>query len=380
MGLEAIAPFIGGGAGALGLGFGIYQHRQRHKQQLLTDLQGGKEAVAAAADQIRQRKHPHRLDRLTRRRQKVVLRALCLAAVFEGSGRSRALIYAALARSMEQGVHSAYIGEVVDEISTVARRNSPYTDLSRASRRIHALRAAIGLGEDIRLKVDCREIPGKPGGAPDQRLKHEAHSWLHLVPALQKQSSLVLISTASSKRSEGYSVLALDFHRVAKARVEGGERLQLTTLGEKAVRAKYKVPPGLLPDNEMLEQLARPLGELVRVHPRYAAARWIAAVPGTDHPFSRLLGQTVAGHAGKPFVELVLTSDPDKDPFRVVEPSAIVNLPGILVDDVYRTGKTWKRAAAVLETGRAAEVLGLAATCTVSADTTACADDEVLEI
>ena len=153
------------------------------------------------------------------------------------------------------------------------------------------------------------------------------------------------MSSASPQREREFSILALDFHRVARAREQGGERFQLTSTGRLVVHDKYhRSSAGLQPDDEEIRWLTESLSQIIKVHPDYYKAVWIAAVPGTEHAFSVLLGRAVAKCAKKPFVELdhrrKTTDNPL--PFAVVQPAAIKKSNGILIDDVYRTGETWK--------------------------------------
>ena len=127
---------------AIAFGFAYHEYRERRRQQLLIDLQGDKEAVAAVANRIRRGKPPWRIrhGKLSwrirhpwrRRVRPELFEAMCLAAVFESSGRSRSLLYAALAKMMANEEYRKMIISNVEDISNVIARNSPYTDLDHA--------------------------------------------------------------------------------------------------------------------------------------------------------------------------------------------------------------------------------------------------------
>lgn len=133
---------------ASALWFGIFQYQERRRQQLLIDLQGHKEAVAAAADRIRRSEPPSRFRWLARRHRKDQIRALCLATVFEKSGRSRALIYAALTKTLKQDLYRTEIEDIVESLSDVIKKYSGFTDLKEAEENLDELRAAVGLKSD----------------------------------------------------------------------------------------------------------------------------------------------------------------------------------------------------------------------------------------
>jgi hypothetical protein len=160
----------------LALGFGLIQYSERRRQQPLADLQGDKEAVAAAAATlVRHGQLPRR-----KRNRYELLEALCLATVFEGSGRSRSLLYAALAKAMTLEEDRTQIIRSVEGISAVVSRNSPYTDLARARRRLFALRAALGLDGDLRMRVERLDISSSQvndTATPDERCTDETHTW-----------------------------------------------------------------------------------------------------------------------------------------------------------------------------------------------------------
>lgn len=381
MKIEIVIGAAGAVVGTLVFAFGVFQYLERRKQQLLIDLQGGKEAVAAAAKRIRDGELPHRIPRISRKRRRSLLEALCLAAVFEGSGRSRALIYAALGRTVELDRYTSEINEIVGDLSAVIVRNSPYTDLSRATRRIYALRAALNLDGDVRVRVTYEQaLRAQPKSCPtpDKRLTHSAHTWNSLTDTLPKERAIVLINAGPN--SGARTIIALDFHRIARARKQGGERFLLTPTGNCVVQGKYgKGAADKDVDTQKISTLAKRLANVIRTSPQYKEALWISAVPGTKHDFSVLLGKAVADEAGKRFVKMSVSRESDigdtYPEFIVTEPTNIEGSIGIIVDDVYRTGKALNAAAEALLEKRAIEILGLTATCTVSSATLDCMAD-----
>jgi hypothetical protein len=132
----------------LSLAFGIYQYAARRRQESLTEIiQGEKETAAAAAVRILSKKRgPRRPE----------LQALCLASVFERSGRTRSLIHGAL--KAQQVNHPDEIRGIVDQITMVIGRNASYTNLTRARRRLISLRSALSLDGDTRTRIDAIEV------------------------------------------------------------------------------------------------------------------------------------------------------------------------------------------------------------------------------
>jgi hypothetical protein len=94
-----------------GLGLGLWQYVRAQRKQLLVDLQGDKAAVAAVALRVWSGRFPH--ARWSRHRREL-FEALCLAAVFESSGRSRSLIYGALTHAGQRARYRAEIRDIVD--------------------------------------------------------------------------------------------------------------------------------------------------------------------------------------------------------------------------------------------------------------------------
>jgi hypothetical protein len=121
--------------------------------------------------------------------------------------------------------------------------------------------------------------------------------------------------------------------------------------------------------------------QLIVIGP-YLAADAIAVIPGTAHRYSEDLGRFVAIKTGMPLVVLSL----EKGSRRfAVDRKESESRTLILIDDVHRTGKTFRDAASCLFQAGAKDVLGLAATCTISRTDLPChhghlADDERLRV
>src|SRR5687768_8987396 len=77
--------------------FTWYAHRNTQHTELLKALQGERESIAFAAYSIGRGRAPR-----SRKRRQDLIRSLCLAALFESSDRSRALIYEALIKLAEK--------------------------------------------------------------------------------------------------------------------------------------------------------------------------------------------------------------------------------------------------------------------------------------
>src|ERR1700722_1955958 len=370
------------------LAFGFYQYRERRRQQLLIGLQGDSETVAAVATRVRHGELPWR----TRDRREL-LEAMCLAAVFERSGRSRSLLYAALVRAMAREESRAEIISNVEDISTVITRNSPYTDLARARRRLFALRAALSINDDLRIRVEHLDPylpPPDDTKKFDERCADETHTWGLLKKVLEQRESIVLVCPRSGTDSDalGCTAIALDFHKTARLpkqpprkqpptgvpsnELPGSqinsiptsrhERFRLTELGERLNSAKYRQ------NVSNLNLIAGELASVIANHPTYSNARIVAVVPGSKQDFSGQLGKEVALRASKLCVPITRKIDVNSEMrFELADLISVRGEDVILVDDVYRTGGTLRAVAQVLREAGARQVLGLTATCTVSA-------------
>jgi hypothetical protein len=123
-----------------------YSHRQSRAaehNEVLKALQGEKEAIGYIAFQIAEGGVELPKDA---KRRKEVITGLCLAPVFEGSDRSRVLVFAALRRICE---HEAYQQEVEKAVRTIEERfNSKafeHLDLKHGRARLADLMRSLGL-------------------------------------------------------------------------------------------------------------------------------------------------------------------------------------------------------------------------------------------
>jgi hypothetical protein len=115
----------------------LLDRRAARHARTIQALQGEKEAVAYVAFQVSKGQIPG-----AKRRREEILESLCLAAVYEESGRSRVMIYSAL-----QQAGTAYSQDVRDAVTLIDKRFNAFksiTDLSKADERIKELKSALG--------------------------------------------------------------------------------------------------------------------------------------------------------------------------------------------------------------------------------------------
>lgn len=350
-----------------GLAFGFWRYREDRRKQLLVDLQGDKDAVAAVAMGVWRGRFPRWPRPFAARHRFELFEALCLAAVFQSSGRSRSVIYGALAHAAQQAKYRAEIKETVDRITMSVSRTWGYTNLNQARRRLIALRAALRLDADVRVRLDTFELDGytrEHDWPPDQRLRHDAFGWADLEGAVREVGNLVVVGSTEPPRA----IISLDYDRAGPRTGGTGIAPSVETRASAQVStAKGGGPSG--PTADATESLAEQLAAVVKSHRVYRRATCLAGVPGRKHDFSGKLAVSVARKTGKKFVPLVQASDSTiaEDPqFKVADPTAVTG-DVIVVDDVYRSGRTLQAATAALRKAGAEEVLGLTATCTISA-------------
>lgn len=348
-----------------------------HRQQRLGALQGTKEAVAAGASAITRKRIPSYDGRYRR----AIFEGLCLAAVFERSGRTRSLIYAALNTAMKTPSYQKEITRIIRDKTLVIDRGGPYTDLTVAHRRLVALEAALNLGGDVRLRIGPREmaVEHRAVSAPFPLCADDVCGWEALTPMVRKVGEIVVVQarpplrTGTGVGAEPLPVLlCLGFHRTPRSRSGQDEDFALTPLGLDVCTAKYV--PALAPQEQRdaaarkLEELAKRLARVVSEHAAYREAVAVLAVPGGRHTFSVDLARAMAAHlAHKEFIEPG-TLD--------LHRSDLANRSVILVDDVYRTGETWRDHAVRLAPLHCRRILGLTATCTLIDSFTSCRDEE----
>lgn len=116
--------------------FTWFVYRQTQHADMLRALQGQKEAVGYMAFTLSEGRLPWRAQR-----RRELLKSLCLAAVFTGSGRSRVLVYEALRRHSRH--HREEVQAIVTSIEAHFAEMRGLTDLARGERRLDALRAAL---------------------------------------------------------------------------------------------------------------------------------------------------------------------------------------------------------------------------------------------
>ena len=123
--------------------FSLIQFLRAKHEEKIRALQGNKESVGYIAYKLSKGKLP-----ILPKRRKDILMSLCLAAIFEGSGRSRTLIYSALKKAMEK--HS---DEVKVMIADIEKHFKEYieigiTNLKKGQKRLKNLEKALEIKEN----------------------------------------------------------------------------------------------------------------------------------------------------------------------------------------------------------------------------------------
>ena len=125
----------------LSAAFSLFQYLRARHEETIRALQGNKESVGYIAFKLSEGKFPRRAGR-----RKEILMSLCLAAIFEGSGRSRTMIYKALRGAME--TYRAEVIEMIHEIEKNFLESVDDSKLVKGNKRLKQLRRALRLEED----------------------------------------------------------------------------------------------------------------------------------------------------------------------------------------------------------------------------------------
>jgi hypothetical protein len=139
MNWELIIAGIAAAISLIALGVTVWNLSVARHEAQVNALQGEKEAVSFVALQVSQR----RIILRSRTRRKEMLQALCLAAVYEKSGRSRVMIYDALEQILR--THAQDVHDAVRSIEDRFKRFEDITDLDTAFKRLDELKAAVEL-------------------------------------------------------------------------------------------------------------------------------------------------------------------------------------------------------------------------------------------
>lgn len=121
----------------------LYQYWNLRHESRIKALQGDKESVGYEAYRLSQGQLPR-----SKKRRNELINSLCLAAVFEASGRSRTMVYRALSRILDE-----YPEEVIATILEIEKNFNDYehlTDLSRGRERLTSLRNALRLDPNVK--------------------------------------------------------------------------------------------------------------------------------------------------------------------------------------------------------------------------------------
>ena len=120
----------------LSFAFSFIQYLRAKHEDIIRALQGNKETVGYIAFKLSEGEFPRRA-----KRRKEILMSLCLAAIYESSGRSRTLLYRALKKSMER-----YSSEVAAIIADIEKHFEVYVEVSKlekATKRLQQLKIAL---------------------------------------------------------------------------------------------------------------------------------------------------------------------------------------------------------------------------------------------
>lgn len=128
--------------------FTWFAYRAAQHSETLKALQGERESIAFAAYTIGRGRVPK-----SQSQRQDLIRSLCLAAMFESSDRSRALIYEALIKLSAQRADE--IWPIVDDLERLLARIGTAADLDvkRGTARLLQLRRALG---------DTRSLQSRP--------------------------------------------------------------------------------------------------------------------------------------------------------------------------------------------------------------------------
>lgn len=166
--------------------------------------------------------------------------------------------------------------------------------------------------------------------------------------------------------SEIDAALALDFYKNPESH-DDPNQWENTHAGELVSRGKYGgfAKEGL--------QLAAELSDVIRRHPTYNAADAIVLVPGsTPRRFGERLASAVSKNTGKPLLRTnavhaerleaknaEIAGSADLASEFTIEGGDVEGRSIVIVDDVYKTGRTMRAVAKVARAAGATEVYGL---------------------
>lgn len=122
--------------------FSLVQYVRARHEEMIRALQGHKESVGYIAYRLGEGRG--KFPRSARRRKDVIM-SLCLAAIFEKSGRSRTLLY----RALNKGAKS-YRDEVTSTINDIEEHFEAYGEISKlekGKKRLAQLKLALGMDE-----------------------------------------------------------------------------------------------------------------------------------------------------------------------------------------------------------------------------------------
>lgn len=256
---------------------------------------------------------------------------------------------------------------------------------SRGNRLVDWAAQPTGSGHRLWLRTTADVVAQIRRAATDYRQVHPPDwyrgTWTHLldshVPLRAEIANLLdlLTRALTLPAPRGMdTVLALDWYKVADDDVDP-RSWSNTAAGDWVSRGKYWYRSGPLRQEDAGRRAAAALAEAVRRHPALSTATVVADVPGHDAlqvSFGSRLAATVAQQTGRPFVRVSCTvpfrpeakSVTDAQhaavlhgSFRVPEPLRGARV--LVVDDVFRSGRSMAEVARACRAAGAASVSGL---------------------
>lgn len=119
--------------------FSLFQYLRARHEETIRALQGQKETVAYIAYRLSEGRGRFPWSA---KRRKDVLMSLCLAALFEKSGRSRTLLYRALGRAATQ--HRDEVMGIIEDIEQHFEDYGEISRLEKGRKRLEQLKLALG--------------------------------------------------------------------------------------------------------------------------------------------------------------------------------------------------------------------------------------------
>ena len=257
---------------------------------------------------------------------------------------------------------------------------------SRGNRLVDWTSESIGSGHHLWLRATAdvvaqiRQVAGdyRPLDPPpawyEGAWTHVLYSRLPLRTEIERMLDL-LTSAITLPAPRGMdTTLALDWYKVAEEGVDP-RSWSNTTAGDWVSQGKYWYRSGPQHQQNLGRRAAQALVEAVRRHPALAVATVVADVPGHDAQqvsFGSRLAKTVAQDTGRAFVRVSCTTPFRPEAKNVTEAQHTAVLHGsfrvleslrgarvLVVDDVFRSGRSMAEVARACRAAGAMSVSGL---------------------